>query len=409
MKFTELSNNAGLIWVTGFSGAGKTTVARLVFEQLKKNGIPAVFFDGDEIRSILGERFGHDLEERRKLASVYGRLCKSIVDSGVSVVIATVAMFDSVRAENRTAIDRYIEVYLKVPFIELCERDPKGLYKAAIKNGATPDNIFAGFEEPTSPDLQIENFGDISPQDSAAMILKEVKKCFAEANKWSAERASNTSIKDRQDYWDGYYQKRKAPISPSSFALFCSENYLTPAQHIMEFGCGNGRDSFYFAGKYSVLGIDASEVVVSANNARVAQEGFSNISFISGEFGQIQTDTALTFDACYARFVMHAMPEDAEDRALTEAWRILKIDGLLLLEFRTDKDVLMQQGSTLSAYERVTDHYRRFINFASFCAKVEHKGFSIEYALEREGLAPHGSDDPVVGRIVARKTYFNAS
>ena len=404
MKSIDVSNNAGLIWITGYSGAGKTTVARLVFEQLKKNGIPTVFLDGDEIRSILGERFGHELEERRKLASVYGRLCKSIVDSGVSVVIATVAMFDSVRAENRASIDRYIEVYLKVPFNELCERDPKGIYKAALKKGATPGNIFAGFEEPISPNLQIENFGDISPMSAAAMILKEVATCFASANSWNADHVLNTSIEDRQEYWDGYYKKRKAPISPSSFALFCSENYLTPGQHILEFGCGNGRDSFYFAAKYSVLGLDASKVVVAANNARVEREGFSNLSFISGEFGRIQTDTVVTFDACYARFVMHAMSEDAEDLALKEAWRILKIDGLLLLEFRTDKDALMQQGSTLSAYERVTDHYRRFINFASFCAKVERKGFSIEYALEREGLASHGADDPVVGRIVARKT-----
>lgn len=402
MISTKKSTNAGLVWITGFSGAGKTTVARLVFQQLQEQGMPTVFLDGDEIRSILGERFGHQLEERRKLASVYARLCKTVIDSGVSVVIATVAMFESVRAENRSAIDRYLEVYLKVPFDVLCERDPKGIYKAAVAKGGSSRDIFAGFEEPASPDLLIENFGGTSAQEAATLILQGVATRFVAGVDANSPPAGEI-YRSRQEYWDGYYQRRKAPINPSSFALFCSENYIKVGQKLLEFGCGNGRDSFFFATKHSVIGVDASSVVVSANNERAVRDGINNVSFFAGEFGQMEIADTAPVDAVYARFVMHAMSEVAEDLALEEAWRILKDDGLLLLEFRTDQDPLMKQGSMLSSSERVTDHYRRFINFSSFCKKLENKGFAIEYATERQGLAPFGNDDPVVGRVVAQK------
>ncbi len=402
MTSNTKTNAAGLVWITGFSGAGKTTVAKLVIEGLRRQGVPTVFLDGDEIRSILGERFGHQLEDRRKLASVYARLCKCIVDSGVSVVVATVAMFESVRAENRSAIDRYLEVYLKVPFDVLCGRDSKGIYRAAISRGATAVDIFAGFEEPSSPDLTIENFGNTTPQASAALILQHA------LTRLTAKVSDDSSLapyasSSRDEYWNMYYQKRKAPINPSTFALFCSENYLSEERQIVEFGCGNGRDTFFFAAKHSIVGIDASSSVVSANNNRASQEGMVNATFYAGEFGQVKIAVETPVDAVYARFVMHAMHEEAENLALAEAWRILKEGGLLLLEFRTDQDPLMHQGEMLSRSERVTDHYRRFINFESFCKKLQCLGFVIEYEIEKSGLAPFGNDDPVVGRVIARK------
>ncbi|MFT4802827.1 MAG: bifunctional enzyme CysN/CysC [Psychroserpens sp.] len=397
----------GLIWITGFSGAGKTTVANIVSEKLKENGAPVVFLDGDEIRSILGEKFGHELDDRKQLASIYGRLCKKISDSGVTVVIATVAMFESVRTENRVSNEKYFEVYLKVPIKVRQERDPKGLYKAAIKKGETINEPPLGFEEPINPDLVIENYGDIKPESAALLIVSRylttvLKKQAVEGNdetdKWGQDLSSN-----RKNYWNSYYHKRTAPINPSTFALFCNENYLVKHCHLLEFGCGNGRDSFYFSKTNRVTAIDESNVVVESNRARAEQEGILSLDFLSGEFGNEIIGLPRKVDAVYARFVIHAMPEEAETKALLESRRLLKDGGKLFLEFRTTQDPLMDKGNQLSGTERITDHYRRFIDFSKFCLKLTDLGFTLDYTIEKQGLASHGSDDPVVGRVVATK------
>jgi hypothetical protein len=97
------------------------------------------------------------------------------------------------------------------------------------------------------------------------------------------------------------------------------------------------------------------------------------------------------------------MPENAETRALRESWRLLRNGGKLFLEFRTTQDPLMAEGTQFGKTERITDHYRRFIDFKEFCVKISCFGFSLDFAIEKQGLATHGSDDPIVGRIVATK------
>lgn len=407
----NMQNMNGLIWITGYSGAGKTTVAALVRDRLNEMGAPVVLLDGDEIRSILGERYGHEVDERRQLAYVYGRLCKKITDCGVTVVIATVAMFEAVRKENRASNASYLEVYLKVPLEVRQERDPKGLYKAAIAKGLNTSSDAAGFEEPINPDLIIENYGKKSPQDAASLIVSEYSAKKLSKQSYQGVGSSNelagalNSV--RTQYWDSYYRKRKAPISPSSFALFCGENFLDKPCHIVEFGCGNGRDSFYFSKTHKVTAIDESKVVVDTNRVRADQEGVLSVDFLHGEFGSKIPGLPSEVDAVYARFVIHAMSEEAETRALLESWRLLKNGGKLFLEFRTTQDSLMNKGDQLSETERITDHYRRFVDFSKFCLKLVSLGFVMEYSIEKQGLASFGSDDPVVGRVVAIKIVGN--
>lgn len=401
-------NMGGLIWITGYSGAGKTTTARIVYEKLSELNVPVILLDGDELRSILGEGFGHGLEDRRRLASVYGRLCKKIADSGVVVIIATIAMFEAVRKENRISNSRYLEIYLDVPLSVRSERDPKGLYKATAAKGTGNSENTLGLEEPESPDLVIQNYGEVSPDNAALMIVSKFKTILEQGKPQPqyenivTDSGNVTSI-SRTQYWNSYYEKRKAPISPSSFALFCHENYLTNHCHLLEFGCGNGRDSFYFSKSHRVTAIDESAVVVEANQVRASQESILSIEFMQGEYGTDIAGLPVQVDAVYSRFVMHAMPEDAETRALNESWRLLKNHGKLLLEFRTIHDPLMEKGDQISETERKTDHYRRFIDFSAFCKKLTNLGFVIEYAIEKQGLAAFGSDDPVVGRVVATK------
>jgi adenylylsulfate kinase-like enzyme/ubiquinone/menaquinone biosynthesis C-methylase UbiE len=405
ITFKENLNNGGLIWITGYSGAGKTTVARIVNEKLKDMNLPVVFLDGDDLRSIFGERFGHSLEDRRQLAYVYSRLCKKISDAGVTVVISTVAMFESVRIENRASNERYLEVYLEVPYEVREARDPKGLYRAAKNKSSNIVGVSTDLEEPVSPDLIIKNYGEMQPDHAASLIVSNYSTVIATKQETYKVSLAEVSNWNRTQYWDSYYKMRKAPINPSSFALFCNENYLDKNCHILEFGCGNGRDSFYFSKTHRVTAIDESEVVVENNQTRATQEGVLSINFLHGEFGTEIAGLPGEVDAIYARFVMHAMPEDAETRALHESWRLLKNNGKLFLEFRTINDPLMQKGDRLNATERITDHYRRFIDFKKFCVKLTNIGFYIEYSIEKQGLAAYGSDDPTVGRVVAIKTF----
>jgi len=332
-------------------------------------------------------------------------LCKKISDCGVTVVIATVAMFESIRLENRAANKNYLEVYLNVPLAVRQERDPKGLYKAATDKGLKYTSVTQGFEEPVNPDLVIKNYGERSPEEAAVMIVSQYATTILA--KQTDQRVAligefdEDLSRSRVQYWDSYYQKRKAPITPSSFALLCNENFLDNNCHILEFGCGNGRDSFYFAKSHRVSAIDESIVVVESNRSRALQEGVLNIDFLHGEFGTKMAGLPGEVDAVYARFVIHAIPEEAETRALLESRRLLKHGGKLFLEFRTTQDPLMSKGQQLSGTERIMDHYRRFIDFSEFCLMLADIGFVLDYSIEKQGLASYGSDDPVVGRVVA--------
>jgi adenylylsulfate kinase-like enzyme len=156
-------------WITGFSGAGKTTVARALAGQMERAGERPILLDGDDLRAALGGAFGHTLAERRTLAHTYGRLCKMLADQGFTVICATISMFEDVRAWNREHIAVYHEIYLRVPESERRRRDPKGLYAAA--NGAQMPGLNDTAEEPRTPDLIVENAGR-PPEAAADEILR---------------------------------------------------------------------------------------------------------------------------------------------------------------------------------------------------------------------------------------------
>ena len=112
----SLENSTGRIyWLTGLSGAGKTTIGRLWYEKLKTEGENVVFLDGDELRQVFGDDLGYTEADRRKSAMRNARLCALLGKQGFTVVCCTISMFDSVRAWNRENIPGYFEVYPKRP------------------------------------------------------------------------------------------------------------------------------------------------------------------------------------------------------------------------------------------------------------------------------------------------------
>lgn len=121
--------NSGVIWITGLSAAGKTTLASLVVPKLQQLGLTTILLDGDAMREVLGENTTHSREDRLRIGATYSRFCRFLTSQGVHVVIATVGMFHELHRWNRENLNHYLEVYLDVPIEELRRRDPKKIYE----------------------------------------------------------------------------------------------------------------------------------------------------------------------------------------------------------------------------------------------------------------------------------------
>jgi len=158
-------------WITGLSGAGKTTIGYEYYLYLKSTLNNVIFLDGDELREIMGGDFGYELDERKRLAYCYARISKMLSNQGNHVVIATISMFNEVREWNRDNIENYFEIYIKVPIEVLIQRDQKNIYSNKHKN-VIGFNI--QMEEPLNPDIVIFNDGKKSPQELAEKMYSNL-------------------------------------------------------------------------------------------------------------------------------------------------------------------------------------------------------------------------------------------
>ncbi len=214
-----------------------------------------------------------------------------------------------------------------------------------------------------------------------------------------------------EEFWSHFYAQHSLRHDPSPFALWCLENHFQGASRVLELGCGNARDTFAFLHKgLPVVAIDGCEVAVRDNLEHLAEmrpqgagEFFAlNFSEVA-RLRELCPDSLKSINTIYSRFVLHAIPEELEDVLLNFCASILPKGGRMFHEFRTIHDPLMLKGQALSANERLTDHYRRFIDTDSFRKKLTGYGFREAYFVEAQGLAKFGNDDPVVARIVHEK------
>ena len=159
-------------WLTGLSGAGKTTIGKVLYQALKQNHPAVAFLDGDMLRKVFGDDLGYTVEDRRISAMRNARLCKMLVEQDMDVVCCTISMFNSVREWNRAHIPGYVEVYIKTSMDILFRRNQKELYSRG--DGAVAGVDFT-IEEPQTPDIVLENNGFLTPVQQVEVILQYMK------------------------------------------------------------------------------------------------------------------------------------------------------------------------------------------------------------------------------------------
>ena len=208
---------------------------------------------------------------------------------------------------------------------------------------------------------------------------------------------------DDKSYWEKYYnRKKKIDIGfndPSGFGTFILDYLGKSYSRIIELGCGNGRDSIYFAeNEKTVLAIDQCKNTISE-----LKKINKNLSADTADFTNMPLDNGFKPDAIYSRFTMHSIDEAGEDRTIDWASKLLKPGGLFLLEARTVLDPLCGIGENKGGNVWFTDHYRRFVVADEIAEKFVKKGFEVQYKIEQNNLSVYKDDNPVVLRLIVSK------
>lgn len=203
------------------------------------------------------------------------------------------------------------------------------------------------------------------------------------------------------NFWNNFY-KKKTNLRPSSFAKFIAKNF-PKENHLIEFGCGNGRDSFYLSKNFkSVISIDKSKIAIEKNNELLKKLKIKNLKFINLDLEKKRFNFIKKINLVYARFFVHSVNLRAEKKIFLQLKKLLKSKSSVVLEFRTTQDKMYNFGKKISKYERYTDHYRRFIKVDDFLKRVK-KSFKIEYLIQSKNLSIVGNDNPYLCRIILKK------
>jgi len=170
-------HDSGIVWFTGLSASGKSTIAHLMEKKLFEEKVRACVFDGDNIRHGLNVNLGFSDGDRKENIRRIVEVAKLFVEAGVVVLAAFITPFREQREyiKNQFKGMKYLEVYVKCDLEECIRRDPKGLYEKAklgvIKNYT---GISSPFEEPANPDLILDT-NLLSIDESVAKALEYLK------------------------------------------------------------------------------------------------------------------------------------------------------------------------------------------------------------------------------------------
>ncbi len=167
------SQHPMLIWMTGLSGAGKSTIGNLLDQRMYESGYHTYLLDGDILRNGLNGDLGFDAAGRRENIRRAGEAAKLLVDAGLIVIASFISPFIKDRSLVRSlfAKGEFCEVYVSAPIEECIRRDPKGLYAKARRGEISEfTGISSPYEPPVNPEIAIDT-SLCSPQEAVEQIL----------------------------------------------------------------------------------------------------------------------------------------------------------------------------------------------------------------------------------------------
>jgi adenylylsulfate kinase len=162
-------------WITGLSGAGKTTLANALVAQFRVKNIATALIDGDVMRELMGEVTAYDRQTRFELSKRYSAFCHYLVSQGINVVCSTISLFHETQTWNRQHIPGYCEIYLETSMEDLLKRDFKKIYdraqKGELKNVVGIDIVA---EYPMKPDFIFKSEAGLSVDACVNQILNQL-------------------------------------------------------------------------------------------------------------------------------------------------------------------------------------------------------------------------------------------
>jgi adenylyl-sulfate kinase len=163
-----------VLWFTGLSGAGKSTIADLVGVELERAGTAVEYLDGDVVRTHLSKGLGFTKEDRDTNVERIGWVASRLARHGATVLVSAISPYAAARAKARALVEEFapfVEIHVATSVDECARRDVKGLYAKAL-SGELPEftGVSDPYEEPESPELRLETEGS-APEQSAREVL----------------------------------------------------------------------------------------------------------------------------------------------------------------------------------------------------------------------------------------------
>jgi adenylyl-sulfate kinase len=164
-----------VLWFTGLSGAGKTTIANNVAPELERRGLIVDHLDGDIVRTFLSSELDFTKEGRNTNVARIAWVASRVARAGAVAIVSAISPYEDARAHARSVVEQnspFIEVHVATPLEECARRDPKGLYAAAFAGDLENfTGVSAPYEVPREPELRLDTSGQM-PSESAGRVLE---------------------------------------------------------------------------------------------------------------------------------------------------------------------------------------------------------------------------------------------
>lgn len=163
------------IWLTGLSGAGKSTIAQRLDAELQARALRVEVLDGDDVRTHLSKGLGFSREDRDTNIARIAFVASLLVRHGVAVITAAISPYEEARNAARRRIGNVLQVYVRCSIEELVRRDVKGLYEKALRGEVQHfTGVSDPYEEPAAPDVIVDTERE-SVDESVASILRALE------------------------------------------------------------------------------------------------------------------------------------------------------------------------------------------------------------------------------------------